>query len=175
MPQIIVEDLVKTFQVAERTPGLAGAFRGLVKRSYRSIQALAGINFVLQPGELVGYIGPNGAGKSTTVKILSGILVPTSGRCEINGLTPWLDRQRHVADIGVVFGQRTELWWDQPVAATFEWKRVVWNIPRDRYDRMLGFVRELLGLDDFFNSLARELSLGQMCSPGEISWSSSKT
>ncbi|HJN51160.1 MAG: ATP-binding cassette domain-containing protein [Pseudomonadales bacterium] len=161
MPQIIVEDLVKTFQVAERTPGLAGAFRGLVKRSYRSIQALAGINFVLQPGELVGYIGPNGAGKSTTVKILSGILVPTSGRCEINGLTPWLDRQRHVADIGVVFGQRTQLWWDLPVIESFDLLRDIYRIPAGRYEKSRDELIDILDLAVLLDMPVRQLSLGQ--------------
>ena len=112
MPQIVVENLVKTYRIAERRPGLWGAFRGIVQRSHRTIRALDGISFSLEAGELVGYIGPNGAGKSTTVKILSGIVVPDSGRCEVQGLIPWQDRIAHVSRIGVVFGQRTQLWWD---------------------------------------------------------------
>ncbi len=104
MKQIIVEDLKKTFYVAKRQPGFTGAVKSLFKRDHKTIHALAGVNFELNEGELGGYIGPNGAGKSTTVKILSGILTPTQGRCEINGLTPWLDRVQHVACIGVVFG-----------------------------------------------------------------------
>src|SRR5205814_1779419 len=109
MPQIVVEELRKTFHVAERRKGLLGAVAGLVRRTHRDVHALEGISFTMQPGELVGYIGPNGAGKSTTVKILSGILTPTSGRCEIGGITPWKNRAAHVARIGVVFGQRTQL------------------------------------------------------------------
>jgi len=112
MAQIRVEKLTKTFRIAERRAGLAGAFAGLVKRTYREVQALAQIDFQIEAGELVGYIGPNGAGKSTTIKILSGILVPTAGHCEINGRVPWRDRMAHVRHIGVVFGQRTQLWWD---------------------------------------------------------------
>ena len=119
MPQIIVEDLVKTFRVSERPAGLWGAVRGLVHRRHRTVHALDGVSFSLDVGELVGYIGPNGAGKSTTVKTLAGILVPDRGRCEVLGRIPWHDRTAHVAEIGVVFGQRTQLWWDLPVTESF--------------------------------------------------------
>src|SRR5688500_10405711 len=115
MTQIIVEGLRKTYRVAEREAGFGGALRGLLRRRHRKVQALAGIDFVIGAGELVAYIGPNGAGKSTTVKILAGILVPDGGRCEVSGRVPWRDRIQHVARIGVVFGQRTQLWWDLPV------------------------------------------------------------
>src|SRR4029077_267609 len=114
MPQILVEALAKTYRVAERAPGLAGALRGLVRRRWREIHALLDVSFSLEAGELLAFIGPNGAGKSTTVKILSGILRPTSGRIEVAGLVPYEDRVRHVARIGVVFGQRSQLWWDLP-------------------------------------------------------------
>src|SRR5439155_13858028 len=103
MPQIIVENLVKTFRVAVRTPGLWGSFKGVFKRKYRPVRALDTVSFSIGHGELVGYIGPNGAGKSTTVKILSGILVPDCGRVSIMGLTPWIDRIEYVRRIGVVF------------------------------------------------------------------------
>ena len=96
MPQIVVENLVKTFRVAERDPGMLGAIRGVVRRRYREVRALDSVSFTIEPGELVGYIGPNGAGKSTTVKVLSGILVPDSGRCEVLGRTPWRQRREHV-------------------------------------------------------------------------------
>ncbi|MGI8549259.1 MAG: ATP-binding cassette domain-containing protein, partial [Dehalococcoidia bacterium] len=103
----------------------------------------------------------NGAGKSTTVKLLSSLLTPTSGTVRSLGMDPVQHRVEYVKNIGVVFGQRTELWWDHPIAASYEWKRVVWDIPRDRYERMLVFVKDVLGLDEFYQTLARELSLGQ--------------
>ncbi len=110
MSQIRVEQLCKRYAVSERRPGAWGAVKGLFSRRTRTIEALTGVSFSLEAGELLGFIGPNGAGKSTTIKILSGILRPTSGVCEVDGLTPWLQRIRHVARIGVVFGQRTQLW-----------------------------------------------------------------
>ena len=119
MAQIVVEGLVKTYRVAERKPGLWGAVRGLARRTYRTVRALDGVSFSIDRGELVGYIGPNGAGKSTTVKALAGILVPDAGRCEVAGRVPWRDRVAHVAEIGVVFGQRTQLWWELPVRESF--------------------------------------------------------
>ena len=129
MPQIVVKDLRKTFWVAERTPGLWGAVRGLVRRKTRGVEALKGISFSIEQGELVGYIGPNGAGKSTTIKILSGILVPSGGLCDIAGRTPWDDRIHHVGRIGVVFGQRTQLWWDLPVLESFALLRDIYQVP----------------------------------------------
>ncbi len=120
MPQIFVEGLTKQFQVAVRRPGTWGALTGLVRRQYRTVSALQEISFAVDTGELIGYIGPNGAGKSTTVKVLAGILVPDGGRCEVMGRVPWRDRSAHVAQIGVVFGQRTQLWWDLPVIESFE-------------------------------------------------------
>ena len=129
MPQIRVENLSKTYRVSERRPGAWGAVQGLFARRYRLVHALKHISFSLERGELLGFIGPNGAGKSTTIKILSGILEPLSGRCEIDGLTPWRDRIRHVARIGVVFGQRTQLWWDLPVADGFALLRDIYRVP----------------------------------------------
>ena len=134
--------------------------RNLIKR-YNRIPAVDDVSFAIRPGEILGYVGPNGAGKSTTVKLLSAMLAPDTGTVRVLGMEPARERVRYVRHIGVVFGQRTELWTDHPVAASFEWKRVVWSIPRERYERMKGVVKELLGLDEFFNTLARELSLGQ--------------
>lgn len=144
-----------------RSARLADLVGNLLRPRIRVVHALRGVDLTVRRGEVVAYAGPNGAGKSTTIKLLSGLLAPDGGRVRALGMDPVRERVRYVGRIGVVFGQRTELWWDHPVAATFEWKRVVWNIPRPRYERMLGLVRELLGLDDIFHTLARELSLGQ--------------
>jgi ABC-2 type transport system ATP-binding protein len=151
----------KVYRQRVRSARLGDLLGNLLRPRIRVVQALRGIDLTVRRGEVVAYAGPNGAGKSTTIKLLSGLLAPDSGRVRALGMDPVRDRVRYVGRIGVVFGQRTELWWDHPVAATFEWKRVVWNVPRPRYERMLGLVRELLGLDDIFHTLARELSLGQ--------------
>ena len=161
MPQIIVENLVKTFHVAERTAGLLGAFAGLVKRRHRTVTALNGVSFSMEAGELLGYIGPNGAGKSTTVKILSGILVPDSGNVEVLGLTPWKSRIKVVRKIGVVFGQRTQLWWDLPVIESFELLREIYGLSHAEYKHNLDEFIELLSLCDVLNVPVRQLSLGQ--------------
>src|SRR5882672_3356191 len=161
MAQIVVADLTKCFRVAERTPGLWGALRGVVQRKYREIRALDGVSFSIEAGELVGYIGPNGAGKSTTVKIMSGILVPDSGECRVRGRVPWVERAAHVAEIGVVFGQRTQLWWDLPVVESFELLRDVYRVDAGAYARRLEELVALLELAPLFDVPVRQLSLGQ--------------
>ncbi len=161
MPLIVVDDLRKTFRVAQREAGLWGAVRGLARRRYRDVEALAGVSFALEPGELVGYIGPNGAGKSTTVKVLAGILVPDSGRCEVMGRVPWRQRIEHVARIGVVFGQRTQLWWDLPTVESFELLRDIYRVPQPQYQERLDELVALLGLDALLDVPVRQLSLGQ--------------
>lgn len=161
MPKILVENLTKTFQIAERSPGFWGALKGVVHRRYRTIKALDDVSFSIEPGELVGYIGPNGAGKSTTVKIISGILVPDSGRCEIGGLVPWESRTEHVNGIGVVFGQRTQLWWDLPVIESFDLLKDIYRIPEDRYASSREGMIERLNLGSLLDVPVRQLSLGQ--------------
>jgi ABC-2 type transport system ATP-binding protein len=161
MPLIDVHDLKKTFVVAERRPGLAGALAGLVRRRHRRVEALAGVSFQIEAGELVGYIGPNGAGKSTTVKVLSGILVPDSGRCLVDGRVPWQERRRHVAGIGCVFGQRTQLWWDLPVIESFDLLGAIYAVPGADYRRTRDELVELLGLLPILDTPVRQLSLGQ--------------
>jgi len=145
VPQIRVDDLSKTYRVAEREAGAMGAVKGLFRRRHRTVEALKHISFSLDEGELLGFIGPNGAGKSTTIKILSGILIPTSGVCEVGGLTPWRERIAHVARIGVVFGQRTQLWWDLPVIESFELLRDIYRVPEASFrrarDQMVGLLR----------------------------------
>src|SRR5262245_7834392 len=161
MRQILVENLVKTFRVSERAAGLWGAVRGVVRRKHRTVRALDGVSFALDAAELIGYIGPNGAGKSTTVKTLAGILVPDSGRCEVLGRVPWNDRIAHVADIGVVFGQRTQLWWDLPVTESFELLRDIYRVPHPGYTAARDELIALLDLAPLLDVPVRQLSLGQ--------------
>ena len=161
MSQIVVEDLVKTFRIAERRPGIWGALLGVAKRRYRTVSALDGVSFEIEVGELVGYIGPNGAGKSTTVKVISGILVPDSGRCEILGLVPWRERVAHVRSIGVVFGQRTQLWWDLPVIESFELLCDIYRVPSEEYGRTVDELIQVLDLEPLLDVPVRQLSLGQ--------------
>jgi ABC-2 type transport system ATP-binding protein len=161
MPQIAVQDLSKTYRVAERQPGLMGAARGLFARSYRDIEALKRVSFSLESGELVGMIGPNGAGKSTLIKILCGILEPTSGSCELGGLAPWRERIRHVARIGVVFGQRTQLWWDLPAIDSFALLRDIYRVPEGQFRATLDHLVALLKIEQLLHQPVRQLSLGQ--------------
>ncbi len=151
----------KRYRQRQRSERVRDLVRSLVRPTIVTIEALRGIDLEVPRGEILAYAGPNGAGKSTTIKLLASLLAPDSGEVRVLGMDPVADRVRYVGRIGVVFGQRTELWWDHPVAASFDWKRVVWNVPRERYERMLGLLRELLGLDEFMRALARELSLGQ--------------
>ncbi len=161
MPQIEVEGLQKVFHVAEREPGTFGALRGLLRRREREVRALDALSFAVEQGELLGCIGPNGAGKSTTIKILSGILVPSAGRCVVDGVVPWRDRMRHVANIGVVFGQRTQLFWDLPVIESFELLRDIYRVPAADYRRTLDEIVGLLELSSLLDTPTRQLSLGQ--------------
>ena len=161
MPQIVVDDLRKSFKVAERGPGIWGALRGVARRRYRTVNALDGVSFEIEPGELVGYIGPNGAGKSTTVKVISGILVPDSGRCEILGRVPWRQRVAHVGDIGVVFGQRTQLWWDLPVIESFDLLRDIYRVPPREYAATRDDLIATMELGPLLDVPVRQLSLGQ--------------
>src|SRR4051795_4896531 len=161
MALIDVEDLRKTFRVAVRHGGRLGAFKTLLRREYRSIPAVDGVSFQLEAGEMVGYIGPNGAGKSTTIKMLTGILVPTSGHIVVDGRVPHQQRVEHVRRIGVVFGQRTQLWWDLPTIDSFELLRHIYRIPEARWRANLREFVELLDLGPFLETPVRQLSLGQ--------------
>jgi ABC-2 type transport system ATP-binding protein len=140
---------------------LRGAVAGLVRRTHRTVPALTDVDFVIGRGELVAYIGPNGAGKSTTVKILSGVLVPDGGVCEVEGRVPWKERVAHVAGIGVVFGQRTQLWWDLPVIESFELLRSIYRVDTARHQRARQELVELLDLGPLLLTPVRQLSLGQ--------------
>lgn len=158
---IEVQHLHKNFRVAKRKAGFREACRALVHREYEIIPALNDISFTIEDGETVGYIGPNGAGKSTTIKILSGILTPDQGICRVNGRIPWKDRISHVREIGVVFGQRSQLWWDVPVIDSFELLRDIYEIPETCYRKTLAELTELMNLTELLKTPARQLSLGQ--------------
>ena len=155
------ENLTKTFRIARRDPGLLGAVRSLVHREMREVHAVAGVSFGIERGEMVACLGPNGAGKSTTIKILTGILVRSSGRVEVFGLSPHRQRRAVAQNIGVVFGQRTQLWWDLPLRDSFDLLRYIYRIPADRFETNCGLFRELLELDEFLDTPVRQLSLGQ--------------
>ena len=158
---ISFQKIGKTYKVAKREPGLKAALRSLVKREYTYIEALKNVSFSIERGEMIGYIGPNGAGKSTTIKILSGILVPTSGTCTILGRTPWKHRIEHVKNIGVVFGQRSQLMWDIPVMDSFGLLRDIYRVPQAQYKKNLDELIAMFKLEEFINTPVRQLSLGQ--------------
>ncbi len=161
MSFIEVHNLRKEFRVFKHREGVWGAFKDLFQRNYQTLAAVNGINFSVEKGEFVGYIGPNGAGKSTTIKMMTGILMPTSGEVIANGFRPYEDRTRYTKNIGVVFGQRTQLWWDIAVVESFKLLRRIYDVPEADYRKRLAFFSELLGLDEFLHSPVRKLSLGQ--------------
>ncbi len=158
---IQAEHLQKTFRVRKRNAGFKNAAKAFFSREYEEIHALNDVSFRIEDGEAVGYIGPNGAGKSSTIKILSGILTPDSGTCVIDGRVPWKDRRTHVSQIGVVFGQRSQLWWDVPVIDSFELIRDIYAVTEDVYKRNLRDLTDLLNLSEILKTPARSLSLGQ--------------
>jgi ABC-2 type transport system ATP-binding protein len=158
---IEVEHLRKTFWVSRSRTGFGGALRGLVSREGREVVAVDDISFAIEAGEMVGYIGPNGAGKSTTIKVLTGILVPSGGRVVVDGLVPWERRRELAGRIGAVFGQRTQLWWDLPLIESLTLLRHVYGVPVARFEENLRFFREVLELDAFLDTPVRQLSLGQ--------------
>ena len=158
---IVLDNINKTFRRAKRNAGLGEALKALFSREYEVVHALQNLSFTINDGEMVGYIGPNGAGKSTTIKVLCGILNPDSGICLVDGRVPWKDRQRHVRDIGVVFGQRSQLWWDVPVIDSFELIRDIYKVDAASYRRNLDELTALLDLGELVRTPARSLSLGQ--------------
>ena len=161
MPQIIAENLTKTFRVPKRYGGRFGAFKTLFSTEHEEKAAVRGVSFTLEPGELVGYVGPNGAGKSTTIKMLTGILTPTAGEVRIGGLVPWKDREKNAHQIGVVFGQRPQLWWDLPLGNSFELLKHIYRVDDATYQANLKRFDEVLGLSEFIKTPVRQLSLGQ--------------
>lgn len=161
MPIIQVDNLSKHFKRFRRRPGLLGSVRDLFHRRQETVKAVDDITFSMEPGEIVGYIGANGAGKSTTIKMLTGILVPTSGKIVVDGLIPYRNRYKHVRKIGAVFGQRSQLWWDIAVIEAFKLLQKIYEVPKADYSRRLEKFTEVLGLGGLLNIPVRKLSLGQ--------------
>lgn len=158
---ITMEHVCKSYRVAKRNAGMKEACKSLFFRETETIQALSDVTFTIRDGEMVGYIGPNGAGKSSTIKILSGILTPDSGTCLVDGRIPWKNRMKHVKEIGVVFGQRSQLWWDIPVIDSFELLKEIYSVPFPVYKKNLEELTEMLQLQELLKTPARQLSLGQ--------------
>ena len=158
---ITMEHVCKSYKIAKRNAGFGEAVKALFHRDYEIIHELNDVSFTIRDGEMVGYIGPNGAGKSSTIKILSGILTPDCGTVLVDGRIPYKNRIKHVKEIGVVFGQRSQLWWDVPVIDSFELLKDIYSIPDPRYQQSLEELTELLNLAELLRSPARQLSLGQ--------------
>ncbi|AMA74064.1 ATP-binding cassette domain-containing protein [Aneurinibacillus thermoaerophilus] len=161
MLRIEAKGLTKEFKSYISRPGLAGAFRDLFNRQYKTLRAVDHIDLEIAPGEIVGYIGENGAGKSTTIKMLTGILMPTSGYLRVNGMDPHRDREKFVRTIGVVFGQRSQLWWDIAVQESFTLLKKVYRLSDEEYKRHMGHVIEVLEIEELLTKPVRKLSLGQ--------------
>ena len=160
-PLIHVHDLSKHFRAFQRREGIWGSIQNLFVRDYRTVAAVDRINFSIDRGEVVGYIGPNGAGKSTTIKMLTGILVPTSGEIQVNGFVPFRQRRQYVKTIGVVFGQRTQLWWDIAVIESFKLLRRIYDVSQRDFDERMERFNEILGIRDYLYTPVRKLSLGE--------------
>lgn len=158
---IEMKGISKTYRIRKREAGIGSAVKALFTRDYTEIHALKEMSFTIPDGQIVGYIGPNGAGKSTTIKILSGILRPDSGECTVNGMVPWEDRKKYVSKLGVVFGQRSQLWWDVPVIESFQLLRDIYRVERGEFQSNLRRLTEQLDLQSFLNAPVRLLSLGQ--------------
>jgi ABC-2 type transport system ATP-binding protein len=161
MPIIQVDRVAKAFRTPKRQAGFLGSLRTLVTREYIVKHAVADLSFAIEEGELLGYLGPNGAGKSTTIKLLTGVLVPTSGHVMVAGLVPWRQREQNALNIGVVFGQRSQLWWDLPLIESFKLIGRMYRLDHATYRRNLDRFTALLGLDAFMHTPVRQLSLGQ--------------
>lgn len=158
---IEVRGLAKEFKTYKKHEGFGGAIRSLFSSEYTIKKAVDGISFSIEAGETIGYIGVNGAGKSTTIKMLTGILMPSAGTCMVGGIDPFKQRQQNAKNIGVVFGQRSQLWWDLPVSESFGILRRIYDVPKARFDENLAFYKDLLELGEFYLTPVRNLSLGQ--------------
>ena len=158
---IKVSNLTKEFKTNKKYPGFKGAIKSFFSKEYTIKKAVDNMSFNIENGEVVGYIGANGAGKSTTIKMMTGILTPTSGKVEVNGIIPYKDREKNAMNIGVVFGQRTQLWWDLPLSESFSLLKDIYNVDEKDYEERMKFLNEVLEIEEFILSPVRTLSLGQ--------------
>jgi ABC-2 type transport system ATP-binding protein len=161
MPVIEVHNLTKAFRTYKKQPGFSGAVKGLFHRQYEQTLAVNEVSFKIEPGELVGFLGPNGAGKTTTLKMLAGLLYPTSGTAKVLGHTPWERHDDYRRQFALVLGQKNQLWWDLPARESLELNAKIYGIPQDRFERTVGELTELLSVKDKLNVSVRELSLGE--------------
>src|ERR1044071_3352260 len=161
MPVIEVNGLTKTFRTYKKQPGFRGALKGLFHREYEPVAAVGDIRFSIEPGELVGFLGPNGAGKTTTLKMLAGLLYPTSGEAKVLGYVPWERHDGYRRQFALLLGQKNQLWWDLPASESLELNAKIYGIPPDRFERTVAEMSELLSVRDKLNVSVRELSLGE--------------
>ena len=161
MPIIEAVDLAKTYRVYQKKDGLLGAVRGLFRREYKDVRAVDGVRFAIEPGEIVGFLGPNGAGKTTTLKMLAGLIYPTSGTARVLGHVPWQREDAFRRRFALVMGQKNQLWWDLPAADSFQLHREIYSLPRPAFEKTLGELTELFGVKELTRQPVRELSLGE--------------
>src|SRR6476469_5751517 len=161
MAIIEADGLTKTYRVFQKKDGLLGAFRGLYRREYKEVRAVDQVGFSIEPGEMVAFLGPNGAGKTTTLKMLSGLIYPTSGSAQVLGFVPWRREDAYRRQFSLVMGQKNQLWWDLPAADSFQLHREIYSLPADEFDRTLGELTDLFGVGDLTRQPVRELSLGE--------------
>ena len=158
---IVMENLCKDFKVLNRREGLKGSIQDLFSRDYKTVSAVKNVSVTINKGEIVGYLGPNGAGKSTTIKMMTGVLEPTSGKILVNGLVPYKDRTKNCENIGVVFGQRSQLWWALPLVESFKLLRDLYMVPEKDYNEMIELYRSLVDIEPILHKTVRQMSLGQ--------------
>ena len=161
MPVIQVSNLKRYYKVHQKEPGLKGSLKSLFKRKYKTVKAVDNVSFSIEEGELVGFIGPNGAGKTTTLKCLSGLLYPSGGKTEVLGFNPWDRKHEFLKQISLVMGQKNQLWWDLPAMETFILNKEIYEVPDDRFKKVLDDLVRLLDIKDVLSVQVRKLSLGQ--------------
>src|SRR5262249_34001905 len=161
MPIIEANDLTKFYRVSQKKEGVLGAIRGLFRREYKEVRAVEAVSFTIEPGEMVAFLGPNGAGKTTTLKMLSGLIYPTSRSAKVLGFTPWKREDAFRRQFALVMGQKNQLWWDLPAADSFQLHREIYSLDSQNFQRTLGELTDLFGVGDLVSQPVRELSLGE--------------